>query len=205
MVYRITLIAVAVLLSACSDPKSANEKNFKIAIQKKLDEARPTCYVIANFPGTIPNSLDNDKLSFKALVDAGMLTVKDESRMTTGLMFNKVAVQPVFSLTEEGKKYYKPAMMKSGLGDDFGGFCFGKPIVREIVEFTEPADVMGGRVSQVTYTYELSELPAWAKQPQIVAALPKLKKDVESEKTPIKTRDILVLTNNGWKSDRSGF
>lgn len=205
MVYRIILIAVAVLLTACSDPKAASEKNFKLAIQKKLDEAPPTCYVIANFPGAIRDFLDNDKLSFKALVDAGMLSVKDEPLMTTGLMSNKVVVQPVFSLTEEGKKYYKPEMKRTGLGDNFGGFCFGKPIVREIVEFTEPADLRGARASQVTYTYELSDIPAWAKQPQIVAAIPKLKKDVESEKTPIKTRDILVLTNNGWKSERSGF
>jgi hypothetical protein len=45
----------------------------------------------------------------------------------------------------------------------------------------------------------VSDFPAWAKLPATIAALSSLKRDVESEKTPIKSMEILTLINNGWK------
>ena len=207
MVYRITLIAVAVLLTACSDPKAANEKNFKIAIQKRLDQAYPTCYINANFPATLSeHDPYRNKSAFKALAAAGLLSEKEESKEVKEWGRTRTVVGSVFNLTEEGKKFYQPdAIKNNGLGEAVGGFCFGKATVKEITEFTEPADAMGARASQVSYTYEVSELPAWAKLPETIAAITKLKPDVASDKMPIKSRDVLVLTNNGWKSQLGGM
>lgn len=85
-----------------------------------------------------------------------------------------------------------------GGGKPTGGFCFGKATVKEISQFTEPADTSGVRVSQVNYTYQVGDFPAWAKLPETLSAIPQLKADVESEKTPIKSAAMLQLTNNGW-------
>ena len=212
MVYRITLIAVAVLLIACSDPKAASEKNFKISIQKSLDAAYPMCYVKANFPAAIPASDPyRSKSELQALVSAGLLSVKEESREVSEKIFFsdkiriKMVVEMVYNLTEEGKKFYKADGEKDLYGKPIGGFCFGKATVKEIPEFTEPADAGGVRSSRVTYTYQVSELPDWAKLPATIAVIPRLKKDVESEKTPIKSMAMLMLTNNGWTFQFGGF
>ena len=202
MIFRITIVAAAILVSGCADPKVANEKNFKLAIQERLDTIYPKCYVEANFPLTT-DKIGYNKSTFTALTTAGLLSVKDEPREVKVHLFSnetRTVVEPVFSLTEEGKKFYKPDAEKDAYGKPTGGFCFGKATIKEISEFTEPADAGGMRASQVTYTYQVSDFPAWAKLPEISAAITKLKIDVESEKTPIKDMDILVLTNNGWKS-----
>lgn len=201
MFYRFALITVAVLVTACSDPKAANEKNFKVAVQKDLDAVYPKCYLKNNFPATVHDyEFLGTKASFKALVSAGMLSEKEESHeIEVGFRGRKqIVVQPTFYLTVEGNKYYKADAAKDIYGKPTGGFCFGKATVKEISQFTEPADTSGVRVSQVNYTYQVGDFPAWAKLPETLSAIPQLKADVESEKTPIKSAAMLQLTNNGW-------
>jgi hypothetical protein len=206
MLFRFTLVAAALLVSACSDPKAANEKNFKTAIQKAMDAEYPTCYVKSNFPATIGGfDVSGNKRNFKALVSAGLLSEKEEPHMTTEYLRNRVEVQPTYYLTDEGKKYYKAGVAKTVLGETVGGFCFGKGVVKDITEFTEPADMGGVKASRVSFTYQVSDIPAWATSPEILAAMPRLKADVESEKTPIKGGDVLALTNNGWVSQLAGM
>lgn len=211
MFYRVAIIAAVVLVAACSDPKAASEKNFKVAIQKDLDAEYPKCYIVKNFPETIPltGSAMNDSLIrsihannivlFKALTDAGILSEKSEPHEVVSFMGKKSVVnQPTFYLTEEGKKYYKSDAVKDVNGKNTGGFCFGKATVKDIAEFTEPSEAAGMRISQVKFTYQVSDFPAWVKLPTILTALTRLKTDVESEKNPVKGSTMLKLTNNGW-------
>lgn len=51
-------------------------------------------------------------------------------------------------------------------------FCYGEPAVKEIVRFTEPGDMMGMTVSQVEYTYQLKNMPEWAKSKAMQAQFP---------------------------------
>lgn len=202
MFYRFSLIAIAVLVAACSDPKAANEKNFKVAIQKTLDAEYPKCYVTANFPATVGAfDVSGNKANFKALVNAGLLSEKEESHEVAGYFGKKnVVVEPTFYLTEEGRKFYKADAAKALMGGAVGGFCFGKATVKEITQFTEPADMGGIRASRVSFTYQVNDFPAWARLPETLFANTRLKADVESEKTPIEGGDVLALTNNGWMS-----
>ena len=199
MSYRIMFIALAVLVAGCSDPKAASEKNFKAVIQKQLDDAYPKCYVVQTFPA-VPNPyLTQELAGFKALLTAGLLAEKEEPHEVADGWRGKtmVVMQTVFDLTEEGKKFYK-ADVGGFLTKGQGGLCFGKASVQEITQFTEPSDMMGMRGSNVSFTYSVSDFPAWAKSPEILAAFSRIKADVESDKTPIKGREILVLTNKGW-------
>lgn len=194
---------ISVLGTGCSDPKAANEKNFKIAIQENLDKEYPKCYIKqASFPAIKNNSYESKY--YTALVAAGLLSLKEEPNEVNESIFSnkkKTVFLPTFNLTEEGKKFYKnDKEINSFTGKITGGFCFGKATVKEVTEFTEPADAGGAKVSQVTFTYQVSDFPAWTKLPEVSAAIAELQKEVESEKTPIKGRDMLVLTNNGWKS-----
>lgn len=200
MLHRIVFIALAVLIAGCSDPKAANEKNFAMAIQKTLDAEYPRCYVEAKFPATIEGfDMNNHKAVFPALVKAGLLSEKEESREVTDWMGGKKElVVRVYDLTETGKQFYKA-------DGENNGFCFGKATVKEITEFTEPSDAQGVRASQVKFTYIVSDFPSWAKSPEMLAANTSLKEDVESEKTPINSLDVLALTNNGWVSQLGGM
>lgn len=204
MFFRIALIAAAIFVSGCSDPNAANEKNFRISIQKTLDDKYPRCYVTGDFP--VANSKKSfHKEAYAALVAAGLLSVKDESHEITNNLLSdnkETIIGLVFRLTEKGNEFYKADVGEAGgmFREGKGGFCFGKATVKEITEFTAPADAGGVQLSQVTFTYQVSDLPAWAKLPEISAAIPALKDAVESEKNPLKGKAILILTNNGWKA-----
>lgn len=200
MFYKLIFIALITLVTACSDPKAANEENFKIAIQSYLDTTYPKCYFITKFPTTDEEHLfGNGKVILKSLVSAGIVSVKDESHEITPLFGKKTTViKPTYNLTEEGKKFYKADVTKNISGNSFGGFCFGKATVKDISQFSEPADMLGQRISEVHFTYVVTEFPAWAKSAEVIATIDKLKIDVESETKPVEEKAALILTNNGW-------
>jgi len=108
----------------------------------------------------------NERLA--AFEQAGLLTsVKAEGR--DGKLY------PLYSLTDEGKRYYKAprtAGFKNYDNLNDAQFCFGR---REILEVTDirdrETDFYGGRTIEtiVDFTYNLNNVPAWAKHPAIKA------------------------------------
>ncbi len=60
----------------------------------------------------------------------------------------------------------------------------------EIKEWTEPSDAGGQKVTRVSYTWKLSDIPSWVDKD----AFSSVKGVSESEEAKI----ILVKTNNGW-------
>lgn len=197
---RIALgIFFVVLISACDDPKEASEDNFKRAIQEYLDRTYPKCYVKTELPVVIDSNYFGAKEKLQALAKLGLVSesqVKIE-KTTFGNKKNLVFA-PSFELTKEGEKYFTPNVAKTMGGQVLGGFCIGKANVKDIGSFSEPSEMHGHRISRVNYTYEVSNLPEWATAPEITSVLKELKADVESHTVPIKKRDFLVLTNNGW-------
>ncbi|QAX18641.1 hypothetical protein [Klebsiella pneumoniae] len=57
---------------------------------------------------------------------------------------------------------------------------------------------MGQKISRVSFSYKVSEIPEWAKTPEILTADRQIKKDVDSAKDGMKVTNVFVLTNNGW-------
>lgn len=206
MVFRFILIAViATLATGCSDPKAANEKNFKVAIQNYLDTAYPKCYITTNFPTTIEYDIGGMEAKLRALAKIGLVSEKVGSReiiVGLGSDGKKTIPAPSFDLTDEGRKFYKPDAVDRLSSGKMGGFCLGKANVKSISQFSEPGDMFGQHISRVNYTYAVSGFPAWTKTPEILAAINDLKADIESETTPIKRLDAFVLTNNGWVHEK---
>lgn len=194
----------ALVLAGCGSKQDANEKTFKVAIQNFLDSAYPKCYFFQNFPAvTTDFDLNNEKATLAALLKTGLVSVKDEPHEETQILGKKkTSIKPTFYLTEEGKKFYKADIEKTLGGKPIGGFCVGKAKVQDIPQFTEPSDMLGQKISRVNYTYVVSDLPSWTKSPEILSAIPSLKPDVESENTPIKGLNAVILTNNGWVHER---
>jgi hypothetical protein len=205
VLHKLTLIAVAVLVAGCSDPKAANEKNFQSAIQSYLDTAYPKCYFNQKFPTTVEFDIGGSRAILHALVKAGLVSEKEESRKEVNDIFGgakKIIVKTSFDLTDEGRKFYKPDTVKTIGGDSIGGFCLGKATVKAVTQFSEPSDMFGQKISRVNYTYRVSDLPTWAKSPEMLSAIKALNADAESDATPLKALDTLILTNNGWVHER---
>lgn len=195
------------LVAACSgsDPKAANERNFQAAIQKYLDTAYPKCYFNQNFPASIEFDIGGTRAKLQALARAGLVVEKEESRQEVKDPFGggkKTVVKSSFHLTDEGRKYYKADVIKTMSGDHIGGFCVGKATVKAVTQFSEPADMFGNRVSKVEYTYTVSDLPNWAKAPEVTAAIDAIKIDATSESKSVSAHAVLVLMNNGWAHEK---
>jgi hypothetical protein len=182
-------------LLACSDPKEATESNFTKAAQAHLDAAFPHCLLPFAFPAE-SEEYDykgiNDGL--RALAKIGLLSEKEETKKERVGFFRTTRKLFTYDLTNEGRKFYTPVDKKA----DRSGFCVGRAEVVDVTTFTEPADLFGHRVSQVTYTYRVDDLPDWTKQPEVVDAFKELGLWHRAGKEPLKAIDAFILTNKGW-------
>ncbi|MGR7271262.1 hypothetical protein ACU615_21430 [Klebsiella aerogenes] len=205
--YLTPLLCICMLtLSGCNDPKKPSESNFKEAAQQYLDTVYPVCYIKVNFPyKTDGISFNNMPEVLHAISEKGLLTEKELSRKhidaSWGIKAHDIVVNS-YDLTEEGRKYYKSDAAKNIRGENVGGFCFGKATVTEVSNFTEPSDAMGQKISRVSFSYKVSDIPEWAKTPEILTIDRQIKKDVDSAKDGMKVTNVFVLTNNGWIHER---
>lgn len=201
--WRAIPLSLALAASGCSDPKAANQGVFKDAAQAYLDATYPKCYIHSQFPVTVDWNVSGIQEKLRALAKAGLVVESEgeaEHPELRGRQQN--GKSPRFELTEEGKKFYKADLTKTMAGKNIGGFCFGKATVREVSQFSEPADMFGQRISRVNFTYVVSDIPTWAKSPELLAEIKELKADVDSESTPVKALNTFVLTNNGWVHEK---
>jgi hypothetical protein len=65
------------------------------------------------------------------------------------------------------------------------------------VDFTVPGNAMGETISQVTFTYSPSDVPAWVST-GVQAALPSLAKELAPKQQGEAT---MVLKNDGWEAE----
>ena len=219
----VVLAAVAALVAGCADPKAASEKNFETAINDWISQ-NPPCLSLPYsgvraadraadagvFPIYVeaavsdhPRRLENQKKAaapFEALAAAGLLKGEPTEITQSGYFAGpqpKLAVV-AYSLTPEGEKAFSEKGNSRMMADP--SFCYGEPAVKEIVRFTEPGDMMGMTVSQVEYTYQLKNMPEWAKSKPMQAAFPKLARD---NAEMLEDKDVVVLMNEGWVHEKA--
>ncbi|EGH9360810.1 hypothetical protein IFG57_003972 [Salmonella enterica] len=203
MKFAVPLVCLCTLsLAACNDPKKPSYDNFKNAAQEYLNTMYPACYIKANFPyKTDGISFNNLPDLFHAMAEKGLLSEKELSRQHVQASWGSDAhdvVVNLYDLTEEGKKFYKKDAAKNMRGDSIGGFCFGKATVTNVSNFTEPSDAMGQKISRVSFSYKVTDIPAWAMSDEITTFEKKLQKDVNSDKSDNTMNSVFLLTNKGW-------
>lgn len=219
----VVLVAVAALVAGCSDPKAASKKNFETAINDWISQ-NPPCLSLPYsgvraadraadagvFPVYVeaavsdhPVRLENQKkaaVPFEAMAAAGLLKGEPAEITQSGFFAGpqpKLAVV-AYTLTPEGEKAFSAKGNSRMMADP--SFCYGEPAVKEIVRFTEPGDMMGMTVSQVEYTYQLKNMPEWAKSKPMQAAFPQLARD---NAETLEDKDAVVLMNEGWVHERA--
>jgi hypothetical protein len=202
----LSLAILATALVGCSDPKEASEENFERSAQAYLDTQYPKCLVVANFP------VESQQVDFSgtdktmhALAKVGVIKETELSRKEVPQTFFQPAhtdIRYSFDLTDEGRKFYKQDAKKLMNGTTAGGLCVGKAQVVSVDQFSEPGDMMGQKISRVTYSYKITDLPQWAQNEGVQSSIRDLAPIVASEKTPIKETRAMILTNNGWVHER---
>lgn len=210
-------------LAGCSNAKEANKSNFAHAINDWIEKGPPCLNVpdgTVTAPGqkydALPAYVEATPMKqqfaeearqrrlapLDALVDAGImkkLTTEIEQRNMFGGAERKVAVI-AFDLTDRGKAAYSKDAGPSTMGGKRTGLCYGKPHVDEVTNFTQPSDMMGMTLSQVSYKYHLTDLPDWAKNPKVKAAFPDLARNTAES---LDGKAAVVLTNDGWKHEKA--
>lgn len=202
------LSGTAIILSACgSDPQAANEANFETALNAHYAKMKQ-CVRIGGEPndaGIIQEfridgrSQDKHVSFYNGLVDLGLLDTvpyQKDVRSFSGQVTGK-ADWLGYKISGKGQKYLRPADLDKGFfSTGTPQFCYGTRQVVEITNFTEPAEVMGVKVSTVQYTYKLVDIVPWVNDPVIAAQFEWLPERLSNQS--IKEDDDLVLTNNGW-------
>lgn len=167
-----SLVALTVLVSACSDPKAASKENFTAALK---DSVEPVCFEFYDpakydFMGVsdfLPNPI------IKPMQAKGLVEVKEFG-------YRKGA-----ALTPAGKEVWDKELSKQF--DQHKGLCLGKFAFNEVVAWTEPQN----GVTTVTYTVKLEGLPDWMKSG--------LDADFPGVKAPFENKAKLTLMNEGWR------
>jgi len=218
-VFALSIIALA----GCSNAKEASKGNFEHAINEWIEKG-PPCLDIPDGTVTAPGQKYDALPAYveatpktqsfaeevrqrrlgplDALVDAGLMKktpTEIEQQTMFGSAGGKVAVI-AYDFTSEGKAAFSDAAGSSMMGGKRSGLCYGKPHVDEVTNFTQPADMMGMTLSQVSYKYHLADLPAWAKNPKMKAAFPDLARNTAES---LDAKAAVVLTNDGWKHEKA--
>jgi hypothetical protein len=220
----VVIAAVAAVVAGCSDPKVASKKNFETAINDWISQ-NPPCLSLPYsgvraadrgadagvFPLYVeaavsdhPVRLENQKKAaapFEAMEAAGLLKAEPAEITQSGFFAGpqpKLAVV-AYTLTPEGEKAFKPRG-EGGFWSSQPGFCYGEPAVKEIVRFTEPGEMMGMTVSQIDYTWQLKNMPEWAKSKPMQETFPQLARD---NAETLESKAAVVLMNEGWVHEKA--
>lgn len=197
------LLLAVTLFSGCGDPKEASKPNFEKAINAYFQTA-PECidvFVRDKLPVTVQVSgYSTSKVErYDRFVKVGLLKATDGEAESAGLFSKERVKTRQYELTDEGKRYYFEDASNPVLVFAVGasrGFCFGKRSVAEIKNFSEPSNLDGLTVSQVNFTYRISDVAKWSEDSDIRAAFPEMAKKLT---TPaVDGKATLVKTGDGW-------
>lgn len=190
-------VSITLALAACSNPKAANKANFKEALQAYYDD-NPAC--VASFLDEFPGDVTIDERpifggkDYRAAALETALFIKSNERKNKTFSGNQTTI--TVSLSPLGKQYAK---ISNGSTQGRLEFCYGKYVVDDIVRFTEPNNMMGMTISEVTYSKRVTDVADWAKSPKALEAWKQISRDQEKQEPQM---DALVLTNEGWVHER---
>lgn len=195
-------LALSAALSACDSKTSASEKNFAITVTQYFDKKGELCLDPVTWPVDVyETDLRQQKLypdgtagQMAALEAVGLARGEDLELPGTfvdgkpgGL---KVKVRR-YTMTEAAKPYLRE---KAGRQPRI---CWGRKSLDKVLQWADPAKVGDHEESSVIYTYKLSNVADWARQPRIKEAFPVLGRNVDGEHRQ-KEKLYVKLTPQGW-------
>jgi len=204
------MLLLGALLAGCgNDPKAANEANFTAAIDAGLGDPGSSSVCLANVP-TFPGQLSDqyayggampDSSRYDAFVRAGLAEERTVIGTQAATFFAPARHFHIkeYRLTAAGRSAL--TTQKNAFLGDVQGFCYASYRVGKIINFTEPEDLMGMRVTQVRWVPKVVTVADWATSDRATSALPDIKENLQTITTQEKTT-ALALTNTGWEIAR---
>jgi hypothetical protein len=203
------------LAVGCGDLKQANKDNFAKAISQSLQKnpgelanhgfgGSQSCFIhLGNqFPQELTQSSKFARpgrnifptvARLDILAQQGLLTsstIKEEESKFDGRVVTKS-----YDVTDKGK----PKVIQSKDGKHlYLPYC--KLAFKEVTSYTEPAEGMGAKYSQVNFTYTIENVDDWAKDPANYEQFPEAKAATAIVGKPIEGKMTLILTNEGWRN-----
>lgn len=205
------LVAISLVASGCSDSKGASDANFRAVLKPVVRDA--FCQTIdlpimvadgrtdsAVFPLTVPARPP----MFGSTTYASMIAMLDDASRA-GFLMRTAAEMPVkergvslpasrqpvvtYAPTDKAAPYFRSVDRKTGVGMlPFPAVCAAKGELVDVVRWSEPVDLGGRRVSQVTYRFRgvepLSIVPD---------------KDKARMAEPKEATLPMVLESDGWR------
>jgi hypothetical protein len=189
------------LLVACNSVKKPSDANFRKAIDQYLQTHGQACIWIGQtFPVDVPETKLTSNFGFgskmNALEQAGLVQSTD-TLVSVPQIFGSSIQRRVrrYQPTTTGKQYLQQTNMPLGQST---GFCYGARTVDAIVKWTEPSTMGLVTQTEITYTYKISNLAAWAQRADIQTQFGDVRATIAGiSKTD--QRAGLQLTNQGWE------
>jgi hypothetical protein len=169
------LLASTVLVSCGNDPKAPSKANFLPVIRAEIEKNNPYCEVVlkGQFMYAIPASPLQT-----ALTKRGLLIPYSRYPPGTGWI-----------VSPEGMKL--GPRQNRNVGDFIACLAEGAEVA-EIVKWTEPENLLGIIMTNVTYTIKPTKVAAWV-TPDLAPLIPQLR---DAHKRTID----LQLTGEGWET-----
>lgn len=171
LIFPGAILGAALLVAGCHSKTEASPANFITALNARFVD-HPQC-LMPDAPRFPFETTDAEKTKqMDALAAAQLLDVKKG----TLLKVSRYTTTAVGALAAPR-------------------FCYGHRKVTSIDSFTPTAVANGFPETQVVYTYEMKDVPVWAKTPEVQAAFPEMAKAIAAPGTDKAT---LAKTMAGW-------
>jgi hypothetical protein len=197
-------VTLSAALSACGGKTSANQKNFTTTVTQYLDKKGGMCLDAVTWPVDV---YETDLRQRKLYPDgvAGQMAALEAAGLARGedieLPGTVVDGQPT-GMKVKVRRYAMADAAKPYLRAEAGRqprMCWGRKSLDKVVRWTDPAKVGDHEESSVIYTYKLSNVADWARNPQIKEAFTVLGRTVDGEHTQ-KEKLYAKLTPQGWEA-----
>jgi hypothetical protein len=176
-------------LAACNSGGNS-DLQYKTAINQHF-KVFPACIWSQpkKFPVQAATADDAKNEGYDALTQEGLLT-----RTTAEKKVFIVASKQVnnYDLSETGRTSWTPDSSQPG----YGNFCYGNREVTSIDNSTLGTNGAGLKTVDVTYRYQISNVPAWARSQEMQTAYPNIASALGSNASDKAT---LVMTGDHWE------
>ena len=178
------IVVTLTIVAGCTDPKKPSDSTFRAAIDDAFKgPANPAC--IFGLEGA------RNELRLKRWIRYPVTSGACDTLKTVGVVTGGGGLGASCMLVDQ-------KLVQIAESDGTRYLCFASAAVDKIVRWTEPADLLGERLVEVTYTYRLSNIGDWAKNNNVIEKIPEIKEllqgDAKSEK-----KIVMKLFNDGWR------
>lgn len=206
--WLVLIACVTVGLSACGDPREPTRGNFRRSIEAHFEgpphgraalclpiyrttEVEPESYRLMFSSNDMAQTSPHQQAALDAPVEAGVLQLSNEK----GRPGERERPRTIYTIAPTHRSGIFFRRNRSWLVHS-DHLCVGRVRLESIERWTEPADFLGMRISQVTVKMRYVDLPKWLSLDPVAE---NWRHVLEGTDKPIETTMTLHLTSDGWK------